>query len=444
MYKLLDNPALLLAINEMVILYLYSYIQRTFFEKKTWAKEHPMMVKAIYVLDWALFFGLNILGIVWVNMLISIAVFFIPLFICYKANNARGILYFVFFLFSTLVIELIMGLILGKVNHDVGFNVSYEHITSLAMAPVNMAEIIACILICYFGNKDKDKRLNKLSLIYMIIPVTSIIVITFFCVIDVINSEDPRNVSRYAAMVLIILFFNIFIFVILENHTNVMKRDFALKMNEMKLRSDAEVMEVAAANMKERLILAENAMDQDRTLRHDRRHFEALLLTLAKEGKFEEVQRYLEERIAIEPKAEKVFCDNATVNAAITHYVSIATAKNIKITISANIPSKLEVDEMGLAITISNLLENAIHAAEKLPEDKRFIEITAKYKKQLILEIVNSCEKKATLDEDGYPVTSEEGHGTGTRSVLAFINQTGSDIIYIAGDNIFKVRMIIG
>ena len=441
MYKLLDNPALLLAINEMVILYLYSYIQRTFFEKKTWAKEHPMMVKAIYVLDWALFFGLNILGIVWVNMLISIAVFFIPLFICYKANNARGILYFVFFLFSTLVIELIMGLILGKVNHDVGFNVSYEHITSLAMAPVNMAEIIACILICYFGNKDKDKRLNKLSLIYMIIPVTSIIVITCFCVIDVINSEDPRNVSRYAAMVLIILFFNIFIFIILENHTNVMKRDFDLKMNEMKLRSDAEVMEVAAANMKERLILAENAMDQDRTLRHDRRHFEALLLTLAKEGKFEEVQRYLEERIAIEPKAEKVFCDNATVNAAITHYVSIATAKNIKIT---NITSKLEVDEMGLAITISNLLENAIQAAEKLTEDKRFIEITAKYKKQLILEIVNSCEKKAALDEDGYPVTSEEGHGTGTRSVLAFINQTGSDIIYIAGDDIFKVRMIIG
>jgi sensor histidine kinase regulating citrate/malate metabolism len=223
-----------------------------------------------------------------------------------------------------------------------------------------------------------------------------------------------------------------------------MKRDFELRMNEMKLKSDAEIMEIAASNMKERLALAENAMDLDRTLRHDRRHFEALLLTLAQEGKYDEVKRYLEERISKEPKAEKIFCDNTTVNAAIAHYVSVATSKNIKITVSANIPSNLEVDEMGLAITISNLLENAIHATEKLPEEKRFIEITAKYKKQLILEIVNSCEKKATLDEDGYPLTTEEGHGTGTRSVLAFVNQTESDILYIAGNDIFKVRMIIG
>ena len=134
----------------------------------------------------------------------------------------------------------------------------------------------------------------------------------------------------------------------------------------------------------------------------------------------------------------------ATVNAAIMHYVTIAERNNIDVKVSANIPYDPKVDEMQLAIAISNLLENAIHACEKLPEAERFIEITAKFKQQLLLEIVNSCDGSTEFDEDGYPVTTKAGHGIGTRSVLDFVNKTGSEIRYIAEDNKFKVRMMIG
>ena len=44
----------------------------------------------------------------------------------------------------------------------------------------------------------------------------------------------------------------------------------------------------------------------------------------------------------------------------------------------------------------------------------------------------------------GHPFAEEDGHGVGTRSVLAFVDQTNSEIKYIAEDNRFKVRMIIG
>ena len=126
------------------------------------------------------------------------------------------------------------------------------------------------------------------------------------------------------------------------------------------------------------------------------------------------------------------------------HYVTLAERNNIKVRVSANIPYNTGVDEMQLAIAVSNLLENAIHACEKLPEAERFIEITAKFKQQLLLEIVNSCEGRSKLDEDGYPVTDEEGHGIGTRSVLDFVKKTNSEIRYIADDDRFKVRMIVG
>ncbi len=218
----------------------------------------------------------------------------------------------------------------------------------------------------------------------------------------------------------------------------------AHKLNEYKLKADADILEMAAKSMKDRLLAAEELVQQDRALRHDRRHFEALLLSLMEDGKADEAKKCLQERMEHEPRASVHYCENATVNAAITHYVSLAKRAGIDVRISANIPFDPGVNEMQLAITISNLLENAIHACEKVPEGSRFIEITAKYKDQLLLEIANSCAEKVPLDEGGHPFADADGHGIGTKSVLAFIKETDSEIRYIAEDHVFKVRMMIG
>ena len=216
-----------------------------------------------------------------------------------------------------------------------------------------------------------------------------------------------------------------------------------LKQREYKLKADAAMLEMAADSMKERLGATEEMLSQDRAMRHDRRHFEALILSLIQDGKVEEARKCLEERLSQEPRSGQRYCENPTVNAAITHYVKVAEKNNIKVNVSANIPYNPGVDEMQLAIAISNLFENAIHACEKVTESDRFIDITAKFKQQLLFEIVNSCDGKAELNEDGYPITNEVGHGIGTRSVLDFVQKTNSEIRYIAEDNKFKVRMII-
>ena len=216
-----------------------------------------------------------------------------------------------------------------------------------------------------------------------------------------------------------------------------------LKQREYKLKADAAMLEMAADSMKDRLNATEEILSQDRTMRHDRRHFEALILSLIQDGKVDEARKCLEERLSQEPRSSQRYCENSTINAAIMHYVTVAERNNINVKVSANIPFNPGVDEMQLAIAISNLLENAIHACEKVQENMRFIEITAKYKQQLLLEIVNSCDGKTELNEEGHPVTTEVGHGIGTRSVLDFVNKTNGEIRYIAEDNKFKVRMII-
>ena len=216
-----------------------------------------------------------------------------------------------------------------------------------------------------------------------------------------------------------------------------------LKLKEYKLKADAEILEMAARNMKDRLLTTEELMRQDRAMRHDRRHFEALLYSLLQDGKIDEARECLKERLSQEPRSSKRFCENTTVNAALTHYISLAERQKIKVNASTNIPFEPGVDEMKLAIAISNLLENAIHACEKVPESDRFIDITAKFKGQLLLEVSNSCEKKVELNEEGHPFSNEDGHGIGTKSIIAFVQETDSEIRYIAEDKVFKVRMVI-
>ena len=217
----------------------------------------------------------------------------------------------------------------------------------------------------------------------------------------------------------------------------------ALKEKEYKLKSDAAILEMAAKTMRERLLTAEEMVQQDRAMRHDRRHFEALLLSLLQDGETDEAKKCLEERLKDEPRSAARFCENATVNAAISHYAHIAEKKDIAVRASANIPFDPGADEMQLAIAISNLLENAIHACEELPVKERYIEIRAKYKEQLLLEISNPCREKVPLNGEGHPFSTEAGHGVGTKSVLAFVRESGSEIRYIADEHVFRVRMII-
>ena len=441
---LLFKPFAQVVINDIIILYLYSRLLNVFYNKKQIMIDKKWLCALIYAFTLVIFVAFNSLGIVYVNMIISPACYFILLFSCYKIENLRGIGYFTFFMIGCYLAEILHALIFGLFfEQGTEATTNYASLNFGNMAMLDLAEIGLAYLLCHYGNKERDRRYDKITILYMAVPIASVVVV---CLETIRKSTTPAglyNDTQFMVTMLILLFANIGFFLVLEKHTDMIKNEYALMKNEMKLKSDADIMEMAAEAMRERLESTEELVQQDRAMRHDRRHFEALLLSLIQEGKTDEVKRCLEERMAQEPHTVKRYCDNTTVNAAITHYISVAEKNDIKVEVSTNIPSELEVDDMQLAIAISNLLENAIHACEKLPIEDRYISLTAKYKNQLLLEVINSCDGMVTLDDEGYPVTSEDGHGTGTRSVLAFVSQTGSDIKYIAEDNRFKVRMII-
>ena len=132
------------------------------------------------------------------------------------------------------------------------------------------------------------------------------------------------------------------------------------------------------------------------------------------------------------------------VNAAVCYYATMASEKGISCDIKLNIPKKLSLDGLELAMVVSNLLENAIHGVESLTdENARKIQFTAIYTGQLLLEIENSYTGKIKTNEDGIPLSEKKGHGIGTQSIVSFAKKWNAELDYIISDKTFKVQMMI-
>jgi sensor histidine kinase regulating citrate/malate metabolism len=88
-------------------------------------------------------------------------------------------------------------------------------------------------------------------------------------------------------------------------------------------------------------------------------------------------------------------------------------------------------------------MENAITAVSALPAQRRALRFTAVNTGQLILELSNPYDGEVALDENGFPISREKGHGKGTRSVAGFVKECGGELAYEISDGIFKVRLMV-
>lgn len=439
----ITQTMVIMGIGDFLSIYLFGYMHKSFCQMRGWFKDRKILVELVYAIDWLFLLFANMLEISPVNFSAMIISFVAPMLIVYKSNYLRGLRYYVFYIIATLVMELGVSLSAGVFFTESGMKTQYEVITPGMAVLMNLYEIVIVYLICRFGDKEKEPVINKTSILIMIVPVTSFLIILLNLVIMVWGVVEDYNEGQFVAMTFGIFFANIIIFIVLEKYTQIVKSQYEMTKEKMKLEADTDIMEIASKSMREKLLAMEQIVQNDRVLRHDRRHFEAMIYELLQEGKVEEAKKCLVQRLALEPKTIPKYCDNPTVNAAIGHYIELGKEKGIRFDLSINIPVKLRVDEMELSIALSNLLENAIHACEGLAPGDKYIKFTAKYKQQLLIEIENPCDEALRLDENGLPFTIEHGHGIGTRSVQAFANKTESTISYLVWNGSFKVRMIV-
>ena len=213
-------------------------------------------------------------------------------------------------------------------------------------------------------------------------------------------------------------------------------RESEMREEHLKIQSDREL-------TRQRLALMDETVRQMSIAQHDNRHFNNTLLALLQQGETDKAAGFIREQSAALPKKPQSYCRNVSVNAAVSYYAQLAHGQGIRCELRLNIPETLSVDELSLAMAISNLMENAINAISLLPSKKRELRFTAVHTGQLIIEMTNPYEGEVILDDYGLPISSKEGHGKGTQSIYDFVKQCGGELVYEVVGGVFKVRMMV-
>ena len=230
------------------------------------------------------------------------------------------------------------------------------------------------------------------------------------------------------------------IFLSLKN----LQREFQVKEENRKMQAEREYLQLAAGNMFQRLMLMEEVSAQNSRAAHDRRHFNNVLLELLEQGKTGEATVLLQNQNQTAHPISEVYCENPAVNAAVCHYAGLAEQEGISTEIELDIPRNLTVDSLELTMVVSNLMENAARACKRFPENQApYLRFTCRSVGRLLLEMENPCTEDTVLDENGYPIAREEGHGIGSKGVIAFVKKYDGELLYKIEKGIFRVRILV-
>lgn len=159
--------------------------------------------------------------------------------------------------------------------------------------------------------------------------------------------------------------------------------------------------------------------------RHDyHNHLQVMKVQIA-QGQLEEMKSYLDD---LEQNLEQVDTyvksGNLMADAVLNSKLSIAGQKGIRVNCKAVLPAALSVEDVDLCVLLGNLLDNALEACEKIPEEQRFLRIyMVVNRSQLYMSVQNSAREELDFNERNYISTKRGNHGLGMKRVKALADK---------------------
>lgn len=301
--------------------------------------------------------------------------------------------------------------------------------------------------------------------------LTFLVLILFYKTLSVklpyLLQEDRLNRSWWALSIVLIILCSVFLYINPENLEMVRVgrvRSFGLITlalypvavfliyhlfwwTSVRLNENAEMrQENTVLNMEQkRYEELRSYMDETRTLRHDFRQHIRVITELAAHEQYAELKDYIKQFAGILKKGYTPFCANMAVDAVASHYAGLAESQNTKMEWDLRLPKELPVPEVEFCAMLGNLLENALNATEKVPEEKRRIDVVSSMLSDTMLglSVTNPYVGKVRFDRDHLPISLVPGHGVGMPSVAATVKRYNGDMDITAKDGIFSVNIML-
>lgn len=159
--------------------------------------------------------------------------------------------------------------------------------------------------------------------------------------------------------------------------------------------------------------------------RHDyHNHMQVMKVQLSL-GQLEEMRQYLDElEQDLDSVDTYVKSGNLMTDAILNSKLTLARQKKVRINCKAVLPEDLSVEDVDMCVLLGNLLDNALEACEKIPEQMRFLRIYMAVKKsQLYISVQNSAKEELDFNERNYISSKRGNHGLGMKRVKALTDK---------------------
>ena len=361
-----------------------------------------------------------------------------------------------------------------------------DHIGKLIFAVLVITNLGTLVLIC---SKCLEglifPELANLEFHYTYLIITLILIIIFTPLIYILIfkdmyesgnvTKDKNNISGYMWHYLWLIpgiFYLIWMYVSYsgnlsrnENRMNPLNTLFLLLINAGSVLIYRVIINTVKLHEKNTALLAENhvlsiqrlqydglneRLENMRRTRHDLRHHVTLLKQIRDNKDFDSldnlIDSYIEDNLLDQPL---VFCDNETVNVILALYSETARNNNISLSIKANIPKDVFVDQKDLSVLFGNILENATDACKEVEKD-RYIELNAAYTEtsggtpSLTLIVKNNYATEPNESDSGiFHSTKHAGDGIGISSVKSIAEKYKGAHTFTHSEGTFTVSVIL-
>lgn len=178
---------------------------------------------------------------------------------------------------------------------------------------------------------------------------------------------------------------------------------------------------------------------QIRIIKHDFRHHIHALLHMEKDEQTRYLQNLKKEFDAV---PELVFCRNQAINSLLQEYAVRTKQEAIDFSVQISLSDHIPVDDLTLCIVIGNLLENALEACRKIPDD-RFIRLQARWDGDHLRMLVKNSFDGQIKQGNNRIISSKTNGGLGMLSIRRILNQPGDDFDVYYTDDTFTAMISI-
>lgn len=170
-----------------------------------------------------------------------------------------------------------------------------------------------------------------------------------------------------------------------------------------------------------------------RKFRHDVKNHMLALNSMCTSEDNSQIKKYLSQLTnEVSSKKPVEYTGNRELDAVIAPFVLEAESKNIKVQFKGRVSDNVAIDMFDMCTIISNLLNNAIEACEKIQEDKRIIEFEiAGYNSQIFISVCNSYDMESIINQKQKFITTKEdklNHGIGLENVRRTVKKYDGDM----------------